>query len=826
MNTLRQEFFRIIVSSSVVGLTTVLLSAMPAAPVATETKIRLLSEALHARDAGEITAARQSLEELLALGPTDETVKRLLAGLGERQANKVTVTGDPTVSRGTTSPLAASAGSAESEAERLAHQEEERVGKLLAAARTKLQDARALAKQTNFNAALGKIQNASASLPENSLTQELLAELELTRSVILQTRDQLVLKSAQTGAVAVAAGSDYPGTQLRPTGSKAISFPSHPLGGREQAVTGERRQTSEQMLEEVDRAWQRPGVSRDRALESGEISHPAALEQKLNSLLLPGVNFNGMELSRVVNALSMLTEELDAAGSVPRGVNIVMVDPAGANPLVSITLRNLPLKRVLDLITDSVGYQYEVQADAVVVRPGGTVAVLDTHFFPVSRSTVLRLTGRGGASAGGSTAAGTDRLAGGGPPATHGAEAEGREIRNFLQLAGVNFDSVPGSTLAFDGSQLIITQTPRNLGRIRNILNRYHEVRQVAIEAKFMEVQEGALEELGLQWSVSQKATPNSGPRSTYTTGGGIDRTLADAFKNTASSQQITISGTGVPSGELSLSTAAPSIPGGALLGTAAGPLANIHGIIGGFDVNAVVRALSQKSGTELLSAPKLTVLSGNPATITVAQELRYPQSYGQIQSQVGTGSNSGGGSAGVSITSGTPQEFTTRNVGVELRVTPTVEEDNHSISLDLNPKVTEFEGFVEYGGPSIAISGGTTVTVPPGFYQPIFSVREVTTKVTLWDGATLVMGGLAREDVKKVKDKVPVLGKLPMVGRLFRSHGESAQKRNLLIFVTASLVNPGGGLKNPPIGVVTGGSNFVNPVAPTTAVPRQPEQK
>lgn len=229
------------------------------------------------------------------------------------------------------------------------------------------------------------------------------------------------------------------------------------------------------------------------------------------------------------------------------------------------------------------------------------------------------------------------------------------------------------------------------------------------------------------------------------------------------------------------------------MLAANAAPIASVTGILGEFDVNAVLRALSQKSGTELLSAPKLTVLSGNPATITVAQEMRYPQSYGQIQSQVGTGSLSGGGSAGVSITSGTPQDFATRNIGVELKVLPTVEEDGRSISLELNPKVTEFEGFVEYGGPSVAISGGTTVTVPPGFYQPIFAVRELNTRVTLWDGATLVMGGLTREDVKKVRDKVPVLGRIPLLGRLFRTQGESTQKRNLLIFVTANLVTPGG---------------------------------
>ncbi len=263
-------------------------------------------------------------------------------------------------------------------------------------------------------------------------------------------------------------------------------------------------------------------------------------------------------------------------------------------------------------------------------------------------------------------------------------------------------------------------------------------------------------------------------------------------------------------------------MPGSVQLAATANALANIVGFVGEFDVSAAVRALSQKQGTDLLSSPKLTVLSGNPANITVAQELRYPQSYGEIQSQVGTGAVAGG-AAGVTITAGTPQEFTARNVGVELKVTPTVEEDDYSISLDLNPRVTEFEGFVEYGGPSVAISGTTTVTVPPGFYQPIFSVRDISTKVTIWDGATLVMGGLTREEVKKVNDKIPFFGDLPLVGRLFRSKGESAQKRNLLIFVTANLVSPGGSPKKQNLKSTPANSLFQNPtiVTPASAEPR-----
>jgi general secretion pathway protein D len=569
-------------------------------------------------------------------------------------------------------------------------------------------------------------------------------------------------------------------------------------------MESERAITGKQMLNEVDQAWHRPGVRIEQPQAVTGTTGPSPLHEKLDAITLPSVNFSGMELGRVVNTLSVISQEYDHTGKGTKGVNIVLLDQANANPTVNITLRNLTLRRVLDFITDSVGFQYEVQADAVVVRPGGEQSALTTQFFPVSRSTVLRMTGKAATQNNGAA-----------PPT---ANAEGESIRSFLQLAGVSFESVPGSTLAFDGSQLIATQTPRNLERIRNILTRYNDVRQVEIEAKFMEVQQGALEELGVQWNLGTKATQHNAAQSRYTSGNGINRTLAEAFKNATSSQQISISGDGQAEGGLNLPATAPTIPGGVLLASTAAPLANITGIIGEFDVNAIVRALSQKSGTELLSAPKLTVLSGNPATITVAQELRYPQSYGQIQSQVGTGSISGGGSAGVSITSGTPQEFTTRNVGVELKVTPTVEEDDFSVSLDLNPKVTEFEGFVEYGGPSVAISGGTTVTVPPGFYQPIFAVREVTTKVTIWDGATLVMGGLTREDVKKVNDRVPLLGSLPMIGRLFRSTGESSQKRNLLIFVTANLVTPGGSLKKQAINGTAPGSLYQNPTVVTPA--------
>ncbi len=813
-----------------------LAAAKPATPDPAEVKIRLLSEALHARDNGDPATARARLEELLAMAPNDETVKRLLASLDQAQQKKVTVAGGVVA----TAP----------EVEQLAREEERRQARLLAEAGEAARDARALSAQNQFSRALDRVDRAITALPENPATQSALAELRVVRAEVLTRRDEHLAKSVAPPAAAPAPAAqtteppaDVPALVARGRGQYLAGEPdaaeqtfkqvqqrdpaNADASGFLQRIAKDRStrgQTSAQMLGEVDQAWRRPGVFQERATqEETRASAAVGMVDKLGRIVIPNVSFSGMELSRVVNTLSAVSEEFDRTGTTPKGVNIVLLDPANVNPPVSLTLRNLPLRRVLDFITDAVGYQYEVQADAVVVRPGGEQSALDTQFYPVSRSTVLRMTGRGASTPAAATVDPvTGAATGGGTLPALSVESEGQSIRTFLQLAGVSFENTPGSTLAFDGSQLIVTQTPRNLERIRNILTRYNDVRQVEIEAKFMEVQEGALEELGVQWNLATKTTQRNAAQAVYSTAGS-NRTLADAFRNASTTQQISISG---PDGNLTLPTNPPSIPGGVNLGTGANPpLADISGIVGEFDINAVIRALSQKSGTELLSAPKLTVLSGNPATITVAQEMRYPQSYGEIQSQVGTGSISGGGSAGVSITSGTPQEFATRNVGVELKVTPTVEEDDYSISLDLNPKVTEFEGFVEYGGPSIAISGGTTVTVPPGFYQPIFSVREVTTKVTIWDGATLVMGGLTREDVKKVNDKIPVLGSIPIVGRLFRNTGESTQKRNLLIFVTANLVSPGGSLKKQTAGGVPPNSLYQNPtiVTPSGSGERKP---
>ena len=89
--------------------------------------------------------------------------------------------------------------------------------------------------------------------------------------------------------------------------------------------------------------------------------------------------------------------------------------------------------------------------------------------------------------------------------------------------------------------------------------------------------------------------------------------------------------------------------------------------------------------------------------------------------------------------------------------------------------------------------AGNNVVTTFNDIKQPLFSTRDVVTSVEIWDGQTVVLGGLISENLQKIDDKVPFLGDIPLVGRLFRTKTTVRNKRNLLIFVTARLIDPAG---------------------------------
>jgi general secretion pathway protein D len=138
-------------------------------------------------------------------------------------------------------------------------------------------------------------------------------------------------------------------------------------------------------------------------------------------------------------------------------------------------------------------------------------------------------------------------------------------------------------------------------------------------------------------------------------------------------------------------------------------------------------------------------------------------------------------------ITFGTQQIET----GPVLDVMPYVLSDGYTVNLTLIPSLTDFLGYDTPPNIPSVTSGLNVVQLP--IVLPNFQVRQVVTTVNVWDNQTVVLGGLISSQVQNTKDKIPVLGDVPFVGRLFQSVSKSTVKKNLMIFVTPTILDPAG---------------------------------
>jgi general secretion pathway protein D len=128
---------------------------------------------------------------------------------------------------------------------------------------------------------------------------------------------------------------------------------------------------------------------------------------------------------------------------------------------------------------------------------------------------------------------------------------------------------------------------------------------------------------------------------------------------------------------------------------------------------------------------------------------------------------------------------------GPILDVVPYVLSDGYTINMSLIPSLTDFNGYDT--PPNIPSVTGNLNVVQLPIVLPDFTIRQVVTSVNVWDNQTVVIGGLISSQVQNDKSKVPVVGDLPLLGRLFQSSSKSTTKKNLMIFVTATIVDPAG---------------------------------
>lgn len=601
--------------------------------------------------------------------------------------------------------------------------------------------------------------------------------------------------------------------QAEPLNSDAAAHLKRLADRRYRKETEQMNRFQSEMITQVRDTWTPPVkrmVAQRSEVETGVGTvRPGTrrLLEKLNSIIIPQLDFRAANIHDVITYIDLQAQAADK-DSPPneRGVNIVLnlqrpgsavttaapaqevdpfamtAEPAGAAaaagvPTVTLALRNVYLLDAIKFITEMTGLKYRIENDVLVITPVDVVVgdvitrtykiqpgVISEHIFSAAP-----------ASSGGG---GLFDLGG---PATGGQTSGGSgDIKQFFVEAGVPFPE--GTAIVYKPSLnlMIVSNTSENLEKFERILNMLNVVPiQVEIEARFVEVQQTDLEELGIEWllndnwiiaqNAGQKALPPSA------------RERIQMNKNDMTKGLRYMGGVG------DTVIATPS-------GTSGGIL-SISSVLTGPQVTMILHALEQRSGSNLLSAPKVTTRTGSNAEIKVVRELIYPTDYEITPAQtLGTT-----GAQSFSPAFVTPTGFEERDLGVVLNVTPTVGPDNYTIDLIMMPQVTELYEWINYGS---KMSDGRGGLVDMDLHQPIFHSRTITTSISIWDGQTVVMGGLITEAQETTEDKVPFLGDIPLLGNLFRSKTDHSVKRNLLIFVTANLVDPAGNKINKDNGV------------------------
>ncbi len=601
------------------------------------------------------------------------------------------------------------------------------------------------------------------------------------------------------------------------------------------------------------------------SIESGGVAY---ITEKLRTIIIPRIDFEDTTVEEAIDFLRLRSTELDTTELDPakKGVNFVIRRPratpgggapaadagldaaAGGAPALALgggdpgtlrvkelRIRNVPLAVALKYICDQTKLRYKVDDFAVTLVPqteSGEDVFTRTFRVPPDFSSTLD---SGGGEGGGGAAA--DPFAEASTRSGAGTLTARKPILELLKQAGIAFADGTSATLS-TGGVLLVTNTPTELDKVEQLVTQLGltKPKQVKITTKFVEISQENNDELGFDWIVNPFGLSNTVFASGGTIGNQSGRKGGDFISPVngtsvegipADPSQTTNNGVtnSLRSGDQAISRnnidAILNNPNRTAQSANVAPgIMALTGLFSDGQVQLIMRGLAQKKGTDLMTAPSVTARSGQKATIEIIREFIYPTEYEppELPNSVGTTSSiglgggllGGGGGGGFPVTPATPTAFDTRNTGVTLEIEPTIGANDFVIDLRFVPEIVEFEGFINYGSP--IQSPGTdalgnpvvSVITENRIEMPVFSSRRVNTALTIYDGYTVAVGGLMREDVQNVEDKVPILGDIPIIGRLFQTKAENRIKSNLIIFVTAQIIDATG---RPLRGADAGGS-------------------
>ncbi|MFT5633483.1 MAG: general secretion pathway protein D [Rubritalea sp.] len=570
---------------------------------------------------------------------------------------------------------------------------------------------------------------------------------------------------------------------------------------RDYSITA-RDEARKKALSQIDELWElkvRPETDIPGIATSGSPVRDERVQDvrgsKLKQIMIPIVELDDITFTEAINTVRVWARELDTTELDPakRGVNLVMRlgdDASGfkqkiENARVNLNLKNVPLSVVLNYITQQTGTYWRQEQFSVVIRPRGSyTAELESRTFRVPVGFMDE-----------DKAEKSDDVFGDSP-----ALQVKVGIVEALKRLGIAFPDGASAFYNRSNNTLRVTNAPLELDAIETYIRAQSmsESVMVVLKTTIIEVSETTLNELGYDWLLDPTHVKNN----VFLTGG--TQGSGDVVSAVTSPVGgVAVTGDGITSGNRSGGTMFPNnsidsrISGllAPAVSRASAPL-TVTSQINDSTFQTIMRALSQKTGEAKLNQSTTVSLAGQRVELSAVTEITYPSEY-----EPGELPQSAPGAANAQpIALSQPTAFEKRALGYQMSIEPTVSDDKNYIDLLLNPSIVTFDGFINYGTPILTsaidpITGipFSLITQANTILMPVFRTVRLNTGVTVQDGATVVVGGLIQQKIETVVDKVPVLGDLPLVGRLFQSQGLKNTKTAVIMFVKVELVDPTG---------------------------------
>jgi len=582
------------------------------------------------------------------------------------------------------------------------------------------------------------------------------------------------------------------------------------------------------MLNDVNSAWEKPvplgssdvsglfGGSSGTNLATGLRGGRESIQKKLRELKISQIDFSGAALEEVVEYLRVRSRDLDPTG---KGVDFVLSVPADQpSKPISLNLRDVPIEEVLRYVMDLTGLTYRVEDYAVrLISAAENTGILISKTYRVPPDFISS------APVGGAPAASTDPFAAGNTsnPGTSGIQVRRLGAQEFLTSYGVSFPEGAAANYNSSSNMLIVRNTPNNLEIVDMLVeqSQNRSPKQVVIEVRLLEIGDNRLKEIGFDWLLGAFGVANNSTEiAGGTTGNAQD---AATYLTNDFPTQVAAAGGGTTalgfnpltaglrsSGDLGQQGIDSVLFGSQTSVSRRSPgVLSLSGVLTDPQFQGIVRALDQKKGVDIASQPSVITRSGQKATVEITRELIYPTEFDppQIPTNFGTVNVIviGGPPPEIPpavVTPSTPTAFEMRKTGVVLEVEPVISDDGRTVDLTVSPQFTDFSGFVNYGSPIRTLYRGSFLELTENLiFQPIFDSKKVITSVKIWDGATIVLGGLVSDQEEVIQDKVPFIGDAPFIGRFFKSDVKQRRVRHMVFFVTVRVVDPSGSRVNQP---------------------------